>query len=175
MSSGPELALTPALIPVLLAYAWLAVAGVALAVIDVRTHRLPDRIVLPGYAVGVVLLGLAALLSGDVQAFMVAVVGAIALFAFFLLLRVLSRSGMGGGDVKLAGVLGLFLGWIGWTAVLLGVFAAFLLGGLYAAALLVLRRGGRRTQVPFGPWMLAGAWIGILGALAIDAGRAVPA
>ncbi|BDZ45117.1 hypothetical protein GCM10025866_10260 [Naasia aerilata] len=69
---------------------------------------------------------------------------------------------MGMGDVKLAGVLGLFLGFLGPAPLLVGIFAAFLLGGIAGIVVLVARRGTRRTALPFGPWMLAGAWIGIL-------------
>jgi leader peptidase (prepilin peptidase)/N-methyltransferase len=69
---------------------------------------------------------------------------------------------MGMGDVKLAGVLGLFLGWLGWDALAVGALAAFILGGLFGVALIVARRARSKTAIPFGPWMLVGAWIGIL-------------
>jgi leader peptidase (prepilin peptidase)/N-methyltransferase len=71
---------------------------------------------------------------------------------------------MGMGDVKLAGVLGLFLGWLGWSELLVGAFAAFLLGGVVALALLAARRVTRSSGIPFGPWMLAGAWSAVLAA-----------
>jgi leader peptidase (prepilin peptidase)/N-methyltransferase len=67
---------------------------------------------------------------------------------------------MGLGDVKLAGVLGIALGWVGWGAVVVGGFAAFLLGGVFGIALMVTRRAGRRTGIPFGPWMILGAGVG---------------
>ena len=88
--------------------------------------------------------------------------GSLALFVFYLLLRMLRAGGMGGGDVKLSGVLGVFLGYLGWDAVLTGAVAGFVFGGLFAAALLLARRGGRDTAVAFGPWMLLGAWAAIL-------------
>lgn len=66
------------------------------------------------------------------------------------------------GDVKLAGVIGLVLGWVGWSALAVGALAAFLLGGLVGLALIVLGRARRSTGIPFGPWMLGGAWVGIL-------------
>jgi leader peptidase (prepilin peptidase)/N-methyltransferase len=69
---------------------------------------------------------------------------------------------MGFGDVKLAAVLGIYLGWLGWGELIVGAFAAFLLGGLFAIGLMVFRRAGRKTAIPFGPWMLGGAWIAIL-------------
>jgi leader peptidase (prepilin peptidase)/N-methyltransferase len=71
------------------------------------------------------------------------------------------RGGMGLGDVKLAGVLGLFLGYLGWAPLVVGAFAAFLLGGLFSIVLLVLRRANRKSGIPFGPWMLGGAWVGV--------------
>jgi leader peptidase (prepilin peptidase)/N-methyltransferase len=70
--------------------------------------------------------------------------------------------GMGFGDVNLAGVLGLFLGYISWGALITGAFAAFVLGGIFGVALLLTRKVNRKSGIPFGPWMLIGAWIGIL-------------
>ena len=69
---------------------------------------------------------------------------------------------MGGGNVKLAGVLGLYLAWLGWGVLAVGALAAFVLGGLFGLALIASRRADRRTAVPFGPWMIAGAWLAIL-------------
>jgi leader peptidase (prepilin peptidase)/N-methyltransferase len=77
---------------------------------------------------------------------------------------------MGLGDVKLAGVLGLFLGFLGWAELVVGAFAGFVLGGLFAIGLLLSRRAGRTSGIPFGPWMVAGAWVGIVGGGAIADG-----
>jgi leader peptidase (prepilin peptidase)/N-methyltransferase len=68
---------------------------------------------------------------------------------------------MGMGDVKLAAVLGLYLGFLGWGNLLVGAFAAFLFGGLFGLALMLARRAGRKTAIPFGPWMILGAWVGV--------------
>ena len=65
------------------------------------------------------------------------------------------------GDVKLAGVLGLFLGFLGPAVLFVGLFAAFLLGGVFGVVVMLTRSGSRRTTIPFGPWMLAGAWIAV--------------
>jgi len=75
---------------------------------------------------------------------------------------------MGFGDVKLAGVLGLYLGWLGWAEVVSGGFLGFLFGGVIGLGLMAVRRAGRKSQIPFGPFMLAGALVAILwgGALA---------
>lgn len=154
-------------VPVVTSYVWFAVSSVVLTRIDVRTHRLPNAIVLPGYAVAVGCFVASALLGWPWHRVLSAVIGMAAMLLFYLVLRVLSRSGLGGGDVKLAGLIGLHLGWLGATPWLVGAVAAFLLGGGYAAALLLGRRATGSTRIPFGPFMLAGAWIAIvLGAMA---------
>ena len=78
------------------------------------------------------------------------------------MLFLISPNGMGFGDVKLALGLGAVLGWYGWGSVVLGTFAGFLFGGLYGLALVVARRAGRRTSIPFGPFLIAGAFVGLL-------------
>lgn len=146
------------------AFAYLAAIGLALALIDVDVHRLPDAIVLPSYGVALALLALASWNPGgpsDWPALGRAAVGAVVLFAVYLAVLLVYPAGMGFGDVKLAGVLGLYLGWVGWGALAIGWFAAFVLGGLYALALLVTRRAHRRSGIPFGPWMVLGAVVGV--------------
>jgi leader peptidase (prepilin peptidase)/N-methyltransferase len=164
---------------VLLACAYFAVMAVRLTVIDVRQHRLPDRIVFPSYAVaGVLLLGAVAIhaVAGAPAAAAVpgaeaglfgvpglrVVAGGAALWLFYFLLRALYPPGMGFGDVKLAGVLGMYLGFLGWPHVLAGTFAAFLLGGLWSLGLLASRRGTLKTSIPFGPFMLAGTAVAMM-------------
>ncbi|MFJ4252203.1 prepilin peptidase [Microbacterium sp. NPDC090003] len=133
-----------------------------LLVIDARTHRLPDRIVLPTLG-GLLLLALVdALATGDRAPSIRALLGMIVLGGFYALLRLLSRSGMGGGDVKLAAVIGLVLAWHGWTALAVGAASAFVLGALYAVGLMALRRADRTTRIAFGPWMIVGAVLGVL-------------
>lgn len=151
-----------ALVAVIAAFLYFAAISVALTLIDLDTHRLPNSIVLPSYVVGIVLLAIGAGLGGDWPALLRAGIGMSAMYAFYFILRLVRPDGMGGGDVKLAGVVGLHLGWIGWGALSVGAFAAFLLGGVFGIVLLLLRRAGRRTAIPFGPWMLLGAWTGVL-------------
>jgi len=145
----------------LVAFLWLAGVSVALTVIDLEHHRLPDAIVLPSYAVGGVLLAASSILVGDWPALVRAAIGLASLFAFYLIAALSYPGGMGFGDVKLAGVLGLYLAWLGWGEFAVGAFAAFLLGGLFAVVLLATRRVERTGGIPFGPWMLAGAWVGV--------------
>ncbi|MEN0085384.1 MAG: prepilin peptidase [Leifsonia sp.] len=136
-------------------------ASIVLALIDADTKRLPNVIVLPTLVVGAVLLAGAALTGGLWADASRSAAGCALLFAFYLLLALAYRNGMGFGDVKLAAVVGLYLGWLGWPQFVVGAFAAFLLGGVFAIVLLLLRRTGRRHGIPFGPWMLGGAWIGV--------------
>ncbi len=145
------------------------VMAVRLTVIDVRSHLLPNRIVLPSYAVAGVLLLTAALAAsmagGDPEPAgallgvpgLGVLAGGVGLWLFYFVLRVIHPPGMGFGDVKLAGVLGLYLGYLGWTHLFAGTFAAFLLGGLWSLVVLLTRRGTLRSAIPFGPFMLAGA------------------
>lgn len=152
------------------AFLYLAAISVALAFIDLDTHKLPNRIVLPAYGVGIVLLGFASALSGNYDSLLRAAIGGAALFLAYLLMALAYPRGMGLGDVKLAGVLGLFLGWLGWGPLVVGAFGAFVLGGVFSIILLALRRVGRKSGIPFGPWMLMGAWVGIFWGNTIFAG-----
>jgi leader peptidase (prepilin peptidase)/N-methyltransferase len=154
----------------LTAFGYVAAVGVALSIIDLRTHRLPNRIVLPSYGVGVVLLGSAALAAADGARFVQSVLGMLAMFVAYFLMALPRRQGIGMGDVKLAGVLGLHLGWLGWGSVAVGFFSAFLLGGVISVALLMMRRAGRSSRIPFGPWMIAGAAVGALWGNSVTAG-----
>lgn len=153
----------------LAAFLYLAAITVVLAIIDLETRTLPNRIVLPAYPVSAVLLVASALLAGQPGVLLVAAVGCAGAFALYLALALGVPGGMGLGDVKLAGVLGLYLGWLGWGPLLVGIFAAFVLGSLWGIALVVVRRARRSGGIPFGPWMLAGAWVGVLWGPAIAA------
>ncbi|MGO4856449.1 prepilin peptidase [Arthrobacter sp. 2MCAF14] len=171
----------PAFWLLLAACVYFAVMAARLTVIDVRHHLLPNRIVFPSYAIaGVLLLGAAAAvtLSSGAAANLSAgaagsardggasflgvpalgvVAGGAVLWLFYFILRLVYPPGMGFGDVKLAGVLGLYLGYLGWTHVFAGTFAAFLFGGLWSLGVLAARRGTLKSSIPFGPFMLAGA------------------
>ena len=144
------------------AHLYLVSVGVALAFIDVDVHRLPDAITLPSYPVSAVLLAVAAAGTGDWSSYVRALVCGAVMGGFYLLLVLIYPRGMGLGDVKLAGVLGMYLGWAGWGALVVGTFAAFLVGGAFSLVLVATRRAGRKSGIPFGPWMLVGAGLGIV-------------
>jgi len=152
---------TVATILALAAFLYFASISVALALIDLDTQRLPNSIVLPAYPIAAVLLTVAALTAGAPERLLTMAVGGVSLFAAYFAMASLYRGGMGFGDVKLAGVIGLFLGWVGWGPLVVGAFAAFLLGGLFSLALVMTRGATGRTAIPFGPWMILGAWVGI--------------
>ncbi|MFC9278692.1 prepilin peptidase [Streptomyces collinus] len=148
--------------PELAVWLLLAPVWVLLAAVDLRVRRLPDPLTLPLAAAALALLGLAALLPEHAGHWPTALYGALALGAGYFVLFLVNSAGMGFGDVKLALGAGAVLGWYGWPTVLLGTFAGFALGALYGGALVVARRADRRTAIPFGPFLLAGAVAGLL-------------
>ncbi|AZH78936.1 prepilin peptidase [Microbacterium sp. Y-01] len=145
-----------------LVHAALLGVGAWLTVIDVRTHRLPNRIVLPTLAGLLALAVVDALVAGRSASLVRALLGMVILGGLYAGLRAISPAGMGGGDVKLAAVIGLVLGWHGWQALLVGAASAFVLGALHALLLLALRKADRSTRIAFGPWMIAGAVLGVV-------------
>jgi leader peptidase (prepilin peptidase)/N-methyltransferase len=142
--------------PVLPAFCYLAVAGVPLAFIDARQRRLPDVVTLPSYPASLLLLGAAALfVPGGPGRFGHALIGMAVAVAFFLGLLLMSPAGIGLGDVKLAGPLGAYLGWLGAAAFVTGLMAAWLLAAATAIGLLLTGRATRKTEIPFGPFLIA--------------------
>ena len=146
---------------VLVALLYLAAISVVLGLIDIDVHKLPNRIVLPSYLVAGALFVAASAFSGDWSALLRSGIGLAGLWLVYAILAVARPGGMGFGDVKLAGLLGAYLGWIGWGTLFVGAFAAFILGGVFALILVLTRRANRKGGIPFGPWMLAGAWVGM--------------
>lgn len=150
-----------------LVYAVFAAASVALAVIDARTKLLPNRIVFPLYAAGLVGFGLITALKHDgaaVSHLITALVAMAVLFGLFYLMAMFGP--MGYGDVKLAGAIGLFLGWLGvpvvFAGVLLGTFSAALVSLGVVAARRARHVAWRRMEIAYGPYLLFGAWVAIL-------------
>jgi leader peptidase (prepilin peptidase)/N-methyltransferase len=152
------MALRFGLSPVLPAYWLLAALAVVLTVIDLQHRRLPDPLTLPAYPATVVLLGAAALaVPGGARHFLGALAGMAVAWLIFVLLALVYPAGLGWGDVKLSGVLGLYLGWLGAAAVAAGLLGAFVLAALTGLGLIVAGKATRKTQIPFGPFMLASA------------------
>jgi leader peptidase (prepilin peptidase) / N-methyltransferase len=148
--------------PVTLAFGFLGALGVALAAIDIGVQRLPDRLILPAYPVLIVLLAVAALIGHDLTALVRALLGGLALAGGYLVLGIASRGQLGGGDIKLAGLVGLVLGWLGWPALISGAILGFVLSALASVALLAARRVTLRSAISFGPFLLGGALLAVL-------------
>jgi leader peptidase (prepilin peptidase) / N-methyltransferase len=144
---------------VLAAACWLALCAVPLAFIDAAVRRLPDLLTGVAFAGTALLLLAAAAASGDWPVLARACLGGLALSGFYLVLALVSPSGMGLGDVKAAAGLGTMLAWWGWGALIAGGFAGFLLAAVYGIALLISGRATRKQQIPFGPFMITGAFL----------------
>ena len=147
--------------PALLLAAYLIPVGVALSVVDWRTRLLPTKVIAPSYLALVVLALAAAAIGGDWHDLARAGWGWLAAGGLFFLMWLIYPAGMGYGDVRLSGLLGIALGYVGWGELLVGLFAAFLLGGLGGGLLSLLRIVDRKSY-PFGPFMLLGAVVGVL-------------
>ncbi|WP_427384242.1 prepilin peptidase [Janibacter sp. G56] len=129
-----------------------------LTAIDLDVHRLPDSITKPSVVLFALLLGVVALIEGDLGAWLRALAAGLALFLVYTLLVLVGPSGgMGFGDAKLAPTLGLLLGYLSWSHVLLATLAAFLTAGLAAVFVVLFKGGGRQTAIAFGPHMVIGA------------------
>ncbi|MDD7930252.1 prepilin peptidase [Microbacterium thalli] len=138
----------------------MAALGIALTVVDLREHRLPNRLVLPLYPLGLGYAAALALGRSSLAPVLGAAASAAVLFgAFYLLYR--GGGGLGGGDVKLAGAVGVVSGAHGWEAAIAASVVAVLAGGLCALVLIAVRRAGRRTRIPIGPFLVAGATVAI--------------
>lgn len=148
--------------PELPAYLLFATVLVILSFIDLEHGRLPNRIIWPAMMAGMVLLAAASVFIGNYRPLLDAAIGAAAYGLPLLGLGLAVPAGMGGGDVNLAGYLGLHLGWFSLLHVVVGAFSGFILGGLTGIALIALRLKGRKDKIPFGPFMALGALISVL-------------
>ncbi|WP_405561332.1 A24 family peptidase [Streptomyces canus] len=148
--------------PELLVWLLLAPIAVLLSTVDFAVHRLPDVVAIPLAVSALIGLGGAALLPGAGGSWRTALLGSLTLGTCYFVLFLINPRGFGFGDVKLAPALGAVLGWYGWGTLLVGTFAGYLFGALYGVGLILARRAGRTTAIPFGPFLLAGAFVGIL-------------
>jgi leader peptidase (prepilin peptidase)/N-methyltransferase len=148
--------------PELIAFAWLAVLCVALATIDLIVYRLPDRLTLPAWPVLAALLAGAALVSSEPGRLLRALLAGAALATGYLVLALIRPGQLGLGDVKLAGPIGMALGWVGWQPLLFATALSFVLCGLVGAVLLVARRVSADTALPLGPFMIYATFVALL-------------
>ena len=154
--------------PATAALAWAAGAAVVLGAVDLASHRLPDRVTFPAAVVCLVAFLVDAAVLGSWGALLRALAAGAAAFAVAYAAAAVSPEGLGFGDVKLLGLLGLVLGWFGWDVLLAGVFFGLLTGAVVSLALLATRRAGWRTRVPFGPPLMVGAVLALaLGATSL--------
>jgi leader peptidase (prepilin peptidase)/N-methyltransferase len=147
-----------AVLPALLV---IAAAGTAISIVDLREKRIPNRMLLVAAPVVAALLVAGLLLRGEPEHLLAVLASAAAMFALYFVIALVVPAAMGMGDVKLAALLGGALGAGGLTAWVVGLLAAFLIGGIAAIIALVTRRVGVRGSIPFGPWMVVGAIFGL--------------
>jgi leader peptidase (prepilin peptidase)/N-methyltransferase len=153
--------------PIAWAWVYLAAVGVVLGYIDSQTRLLPTRLIVPSYVIVTALVIAASAADDFVRDDLVrAGLGLIVMGGFYRLMYAIYPAGMGFGDVRLSGVLGIALGYLGWGALLTGMYAGFLLGGVGGGLLAVFHVADRR-RYPFGPFMLLGALVGLLWGQAI--------
>ena len=150
---------------VLPAYLWFVAVTVTLTLTDLDTKLIPNRILFPGTAVGLALLMAGAVIENGPIVRPLA--GGVIYFVLLLVLALIARGGFGFGDVKLAFLLGLFTAYQSWDTLIVAMFAAFLLGGLVSAVLVVFRIRSRKDSIPFGPYLVVGAYLAIVWAATI--------
>jgi len=150
---------------VLPAYLWFVAVTVTLTLTDLDTKLIPNRILFPGMVVGLVLLMGGAIVEGG--PILRPLVGGAIYFGLLFVLALIARGGFGFGDVKLAFMLGLFTSFQSWDTLIVAILAAFLLGGFVSAFLVVFRIRSRKDAIPFGPYLVAGAYVAIAWAATI--------
>lgn len=135
---------------------------IALSAIDLDTFLLPKKLVWPAFFAGIVLLGGACVVEGDARGAVEAAAGAAIAFGILFLIHFISPKGMGFGDVRLAAVLGLYLGYLELPLVGVGLFLSFLVASVVGVGLMVAKKRGRKDRVPFGPFLAVGSGLAIL-------------
>ncbi|MFM7013810.1 MAG: prepilin peptidase, partial [Actinomycetota bacterium] len=135
--------------------------SLALALIDIDHYRLPTKIIIYGTLSTLLLYGSSSVILRDWSNLLFALVGGVAAYLFFLVIHLVVPNGMGKGDVNLAGLIGLVLGWVSVGTLLTGLFLGFLFGALFGIGLILAKKGNRKSAIPFGPWMILGSWVGL--------------
>jgi leader peptidase (prepilin peptidase)/N-methyltransferase len=150
------------LVPLLPALAYLATVSVALGFIDAAHQRLPDALTLPSYPIALVLLAISVpFVTGGLRHLVEALIGMAIAWLLFVVQAFIYPAGIGWGDVKLSGLLGLYLGWFGLTDVAYGLFGGYLLAAVAGLGLIAAGRATRKTRLPFGPFLL-GATLAVI-------------
>jgi leader peptidase (prepilin peptidase) / N-methyltransferase len=144
------------------AFSLLALTLVIVSLTDLETRRIPAAIVYVSAAIGAPLLILASAGTHDWRRLAEAAIGAAIAFAVYFLIFFAVPKGMGYGDVRLAGLVGGFLGWLGYRVLALGILGGFIIGGLVGLGLVVFAHAGRKTKIPFGPFIAAGTMLAVL-------------
>jgi leader peptidase (prepilin peptidase)/N-methyltransferase len=150
--------------PGTMAFAYFGALGVTLSAIDISVQRVPDRLVLPAYPVLIAMLGASALAQHDLVALGRALLGGLVLAAGYLGLALARPGHMGGGDVKLAGLAGLALGWFGWPTLIAGAVLGFFLSAVVGLGLTAARRMTLHSSISFAPFLVGGALLAMLAA-----------
>lgn len=154
---------------VLLAFLVFGAATLGLALIDLDHQLIPNRVLFPALAVAAPLLAIGSIVEGSGSDFLRGLAGGFVYFVFLLVVGLVARGGFGMGDVKLALLLGLFLGFLGWGELGVGAILAILLGGVASIMVLVFTKKGRDSKFAYGPYLVAGAWVAVLwGELIMD-------
>lgn len=148
--------------PALPAFLLFVAALVAITAIDLELYIVPNRIVYPTLFASIPMLLVAAAVDDDWKSAKEAAIGGALAFGLFLLIHLLSPGGMGFGDVRLSGVIGMFLGWLSVPHVLLGLFLAFLLASAIGVGLIAVKLRTRKDHIPFGPFLALGAILAVL-------------
>ena len=152
------------------AFCALAAGLIGLSWIDLRTKRLPRSIIYVTAAIGIPLLCVAALVRHEPRRMWMMLLGAACALAFMGIVYIASRGGMGDGDVRLSPLLGAYLGWLNPGFVAVGLFIGFLAGAVVGVAMMAAGRAGRKTAVPFGPFLALGTIVAVfVGQRCIDA------
>ena len=145
----------------MVAYGLMIAMCIEQSIIDYTTHRLPRGVTFRAAIIGGPLLALAAINHDDNGRIGVMFASFIVTLVLFALLAALSKGGIGGGDVRLAPVLAMFIGWLGASHVYIGLGSGFILGGIATAGMLITRRASASTRIAFGPFLCIGAVIAL--------------
>jgi len=146
---------------VLPAYLWFTGVTIALTITDIDHQLIPNRILFPSSGIGAVLLGVGAVLDSTLSSFGRGLLGGLIYFAALLVIALIVPKGFGLGDVKLAAFLGLYTAYLGWGSLAVAMILPFWIGGIISILLLVTRIKGRKDKIPFGPYLVIGAYLAV--------------